>query len=181
MSNYLRRRIEGGTYFFTVRLQDLRADLLTARIDLLRSVTRLCMKRWPFQIAGAVILPSKLHMIWILPEGDADYSKRWRMIKSTFSRHVPPPDDRPESHRKRVEKGIWQRRFWEHAIRDQNDFALHMHLIAAAPVHAGLVKRPADWPFSSLQRRKVGLDPPIVRTTAQVPSDPDLTIAANAN
>ncbi len=181
MTNYIRRYVPGGTYFFTVRLQDQRSDLLTARFDLLRSATRLCMKRWPFEIAGAVILPNKLHMIWVLPPGDAAFSKRWRLIKSTFSRHVPAPATISTSQSKRREKGIWQRRFWEHVIRDQQGFDLHMHLIASAPVHEGLVKRPRDWPYSSLQHRKMGLDPSPPRTIAPVPSAQDRRAAANAN
>lgn len=181
MANYIRRYVPGGTYFFTVRLQDPHADLLITQIDLLRSATRLCMKRWPFDIAGAVVLPNKLHMIWTLPPGDADFSKRWRLIKSTFSRHAPEPDHVTPSQRRRGEKGIWQRRFWEHLIRDRADFDLHMHLIASAPVHAGLVVRAGDWPYSSLQRRKMGLDPSPPRTIAQVPSDPDQKAAGIAS
>lgn len=181
MSDYRRRFVPGGTYFFTARLQDQNSDLLTARIDLLRNATRLCLKRWPFTIEGAVVLPNKLHMIWTLPADDADFPKRWRLIKSTFSRHAPAPESVPPNQQRRGEKGIWQRRFWEHAIRDRDDYDLHMHLIATAPVHAGLVKRPGDWPFSSLRRRKVDLDPPRFRTTDRVPSAPDPAIAATAN
>ena len=166
MSNYRRRRVPGGTYFFTVRLQDETSDLLVRQIDLLRHATRLCLKRWPFQIDAAVILPAKAHMIWTLPEGDADFSKRWRMIKSTFSRHSPVPAYIPPSHARRGEKGIWQRRFWEHHIRDAQDLAMHMHLIRSAPIHAGLAKRPSDWPYSSLHHRRF-------KTIAPVPSGPD--------
>jgi len=152
MSNYSRLRVPGGTYFFTVRLQDQQSDLLVSRIDVLRHATQLCLNRWPFKIDAAVILPNKLHMIWTLPDGDADYSKRWRMIKTTFSRHVPAPDYVPQSHRRRGEKGIWQRRFWEHLIRDDEGLALHMHLIRAAPIHAGLAKGPNTWPHSSFYK-----------------------------
>ncbi|MEJ6403655.1 REP-associated tyrosine transposase [Yoonia sp. 2307UL14-13] len=176
MANCTRRYVPGGTYFFTVRLQNPQADLLVTHIDLLRDSTRLCRKRWPFTIDAAVILPNKLHMIWTLPPGDADFSKRWRLIKSTFSRHLPTPPDIPENHRKRGEKGIWQRRFWEHVIRDDQDFDRHMHLIAAAPVQAGLVKKSGDWPYSSL--RKVALEPPTLKTTVPVPSAPNRTTAA---
>ncbi len=181
MTSYIRRYVPGGTYFFTVRLQDQGSDLLTARVDLLRSATRLCMKRWPFEIAGAVVLPNKLHMIWVLPEGDVGFSKRWRLIKSTFSRHVPAPAHIAPSQLKRGEKGIWQRRFWEHVIRDQQDFDLHMHVIATAPVHAGLVRRPRDWPYSSLQHRKMGLDPSPPKTIGPVPLAPNRKAAATAN
>lgn len=181
MTNYRRRYVPGGTYFFTVRLQDPRSDLLIRRIDVLRDATKLCKKRWPFDIVGAVILPGKLHMIWTLPNGDAGFSKRWRLIKSTFSRHVPAPDYIAPNHQRRGEKGIWQRRFWEHVIRDDEDFALHMHLILAAPVHAGLVKRPTEWPHSSLQHRKMDLDPSPPKTTALAPSGQDRKAAVSAN
>lgn len=177
MSNYHRLRVPGGTYFFTLRLQDRQSDLLVSQIDLLRHATRLCRKQWPFAIDAAVILPNRLHMIWTLPEGDADYSKRWRMIKTTFSRHMPAPDYIPPSHLKRGEKGIWQRRFWEHLIRDQADFDLHMHLIRSAPIHAGLAKKPSDWPYASLhhQGRRA---PAVFRTIAPVPSSPSPATAA---
>ena len=177
MSNYRRLRVPGGTYFFTVRLQEQRSDLLVSHIDLLRDATRVCRKRWPFAIDAAVILPNKLHMIWTLPEGDHDFSKRWRMIKSGFSRHAPPPAHIPESHRKRGEKGIWQRRFWEHLIRDEDDLAMHMHLIRSAPIHAGLVKRPSDWPYCSLNYQSAGR----LKTIAPVPSAPNPKAAAIAS
>jgi len=161
--------VPGGTYFFTVRLQDARSDLLIRHIDLLRDATRLCRKRWPFTIPAAVVLPSQLHMIWALPDGDAEVSKRWRIIKSGFSRHIPAPAHLPESHARRGNKGIWQRGFWEHLIRDRDDFERHAHLIRAAPVQAGLVKRASEWPYSSLHYRLQRE----VRTTAPVPSSPD--------
>lgn len=163
-------RVPGGTYFFTVRLQDQSSDLLISHIDVLRDATRLTRKRWPFAIDAAVILPNKLHMIWTLPEEDADFSKRWRMIKTAFSRNVPPPDYVPPSHSKRGEKGIWQRRFWEHLIRDDDDLALHMHLIRSAPIHAGLVRKPSDWPYCSLHR---AAKQPGIKTTVPAPSTPN--------
>jgi putative transposase len=168
MSNYRRLLVPGGTYFFTVRLQDQSSDLLVSRIDLLRDATRLCRKRWPFAIDAAVILPNTLHMIWTLPPGDAVYSKRWRLIKSSFSRHAPPPVHIPLGHQRRGEKGIWQRRFWEHLIRDEDDLERHMHLIRSAPIHAGLVRKPSDWPYSSLHHSVASKKNP--RTIAPVPS-----------
>lgn len=176
MAQYHRLDVPRGTYFFTLRLQDHRSDLLVSQIDLLRDAMRLCRKRWPFEIEAAVILPNKLHMIWTLPDGDADFSKRWRLIKSSFSRHAPAPAYISESHRKRGEKGIWQRRFWEHLIRDADDLALHMHLIRSAPIHAGLVKRPSDWPYSSLHYPKKQL-----RTIAPVPSAPNPEAVVSAS
>jgi len=151
-------RAPGGTYFFTVRLQNKDATLLVDHVDVLRQAVRVARKRHPFEICAAVVLPATLHMIWTLPVGDANYAIRWRMIKSTFSRHVPMPDDAvlTPSMRKRREKGIWQRRYWEHQIRDQSDFDLHEHLIIHAPVSAGLVNQPSDWALSSLHLRGFG-------------------------
>ncbi|MGB3314332.1 MAG: transposase [Albidovulum sp.] len=152
MSCYRRQIVPGGTYFFTVRLEDRRSDLLLREIELLRDCLRLCRRRWPFVIDTAVILPDHLHMIWTLPDGDGNFSARWRLIKSSFSRNVPPPGVRAPSKVARGEKGIWQRRFWEHRIRDDADLGVHRDLILTAPVRAGLVARPQDWPFSSIHR-----------------------------
>jgi putative transposase len=152
MSQYRRLLVPGGTYFFTVRLQDRRSSLLTQRIDLLRQAVSLARKRWPFTIDAAVILPDHLHMIWILPPGDADFSMRWRLIKATFSRHVPALASVRPSLMARAEKGIWQRRFWEHLCRSGADLDAHREYVFTAPVRAGLVARPSDWPFSSLHR-----------------------------
>ena len=155
MSHYRRIRVAGGTYFFTVRLADRRSDLLTHKIDLLRNCVRLCKVRWPFDIDAAVVLPDHLHMIWTLPPGDKDFSKRWRLIKSTFSRHVDAPKTIRPSLQKRGEKGIWQRRFWEHWIRDAADFAAHEAFLHASPVRAGLVAKPMDWKFSSAHYKPI--------------------------
>lgn len=163
MSAYQRLVVPGGTYFFTVRLQDRGSRLLVERVDLLRAACRLCIARWPMQIDTAVILPDHLHMIWTLPAGDGDFSARWRLIKATFSRHVPGPAHVPASMAARGEKGVWQRRFWEHLIRDETDLAAHRAHALTAPVREGLVARAQDWPLSSLQRdlrlgRSVGLE-----------------------
>lgn len=152
MSRYVRRRVPGGTYFFTVRLQDRGSRLLTDRIVLLRDCVRLCRNRFDFTIEAAVVLPDHLHMIWTLPAEDDDYSARWRMIKATFSRHVERPATICLSKLARGEKGIWQRRFWEHLVRDQADFDLYRAYALTAPVRAGLVPRPQDWPYSSIHR-----------------------------
>jgi putative transposase len=178
MSQYRRRFVPGGTYFFSVHLRDTEATLLVDQIDILRAATGLCMKRWPFDIDAAVVLPNKLHMIWTLPPGDAAYSKRWWLIKSTFSRHCPTPNFVSNAKLRHGEKGIWQRRFWEHVIRDQADYDLHDHLILTAPVTAGLVRKPSDWPYASLRKRRVDLDPRGVKTTAQARLDPNPKAAA---
>lgn len=152
MSQYRRLCVPGGTYFFTVRLADRRSDLLTREIGLLRDCTALCKTRWPFNIDAAVVLPDHLHMIWTLPAEDGDFSKRWRLIKSTFSRHLPAPEHADPSKLRAVEKGIWQRRFWEHLIRDDTDLANHQRLIAEVPIRMGLAAGPYDWPYTSVHR-----------------------------
>lgn len=162
-------RAPGGTYFFTLRLQDRQAKTLVQHVDVLRQAVRIARKRHPFEIRAAVILPSTLHMMWALPSGDTSYGLRWRMIKSTFSRHVPAPE-RPaltDAMKRRREKGIWQRGYWAHEIRDQFDYELHEHLIIHAPVTVGLVKQPSDWALSSLHVRGQGR----VKFQAPVPVD----------
>lgn len=160
-------------FFFTVRLQNPASDLLTREIDLLRDTIMLCRKRWPFEIDAAVVLPSALHMIWTLPLDDNGYANRWRMIMSTFLRHIPASD----RSKQRGGKSIWQRRFCADAIEDRADFQRYMQFIALAPVHAGLVARQNDWPYGSWQ--SPGLTS--LRTTAPVPSNQDPVIAANAS
>ena len=163
MSCYRRMFVPGGTWFFTVRLANRRSDLLVREVDLLRDCVASAKARWPFAIDAAVILPDHLHMIWTLPDGDADFSKRWRLIKSTFSRHQPPPETLRDSHLRKGDKGIWQRRFWEHLIRDDRDMVAHRRLIHEAPVRAGLVPRPDAWPYSSIHRdgRPGPVTPPV--------------------
>ena len=151
---YRRLFVPGGTYFFTAHLQDPRADTLVTHIDVLRQSVRLARKRWPFVIEAAVVLPNVTHMIWTMPQDDADFSKRWRLIKSTFSRHVPAPAYEPPSKARRGEKGIWQRRFWEHLIKDGEDFDTHLRLIRDAPVAKGLVGQSTDWPYSSFSTHR---------------------------
>ena len=97
-------------------------------------------------------MPDQVHMIWRLYGDDQDYSNRWRKIKSAFSRHLPAPPDLSDVQKTRGEKGIWQRRFWEHCIRDQADLLAHRDYIWRSPVAAGLVARPTDWEHSSIHR-----------------------------
>ena len=170
MANFEQTFVAGGTYFFSVRLLDLQSDVLVRQVDLLRSSVRVCARRWPFAIDAAVILPSHLHMIWTLPAGDTDWAKRWRLIKSTFSRHLPALDDVPADRGFRSAHDVWQRGVQQHLIRDQQDFDLHMHQIHFAPVHAGLVRKPSDWQFCSLHARVVQRDQQPLRTTALVQS-----------
>lgn len=152
MSNSIRAKAPGGTYFFTARLHDRNSDLLVREIDCLRRAMRLTMSRHPFQIDAIVVLPAVIHTIWSLPPDDAEFSNRWGMLKSLFSRDLPAPAYRTQAQVKRGEKGIWQRRFWEHLIRDADDLAAHRQMIHSAPVQAGLVAHPGDWTWTSLHR-----------------------------
>jgi len=150
--NYKRNLLAGGTFFFTVTLQDRSKSTLTDHIKLLRSCIQHVQTHHPFEIDAAVVLPDHLHMIWTLPKGDAAYPTRWRLIKSRFSRQLNAADQRTASKRKKSEKGIWQRRYLEHTIRDEDDFAAHMDYVHYNPVKHGYVTRPADWPHASIHR-----------------------------
>lgn len=152
MANYIRKYVPGATYFFTLRLADRSDDLLIRRVDLLRSVMRATRDRYPFHIDAITVLPATIHMLWTLPEGDADYPRRVAMLKSRFSRGCPMPVHRTATQIQRAEKGIWQRRYWEHVITDVEDFERHRDVIYLSPVHAGLCPRPQDWQHTSLHR-----------------------------
>lgn len=151
MSRYRRPRLPGAPIFFTVALAGRDSRLLADHIGDLREAVRLTRRERPFGIEAWVVLPDHLHCIWRLPEGDSDYSTRWRLIKSRFSRTLPTGPLR-DSHILRNERGIWQRRFWEHHIRDAGDFMAHRRYCWFNPVKHGLVTRPEDWPFSSFHR-----------------------------
>lgn len=152
MGQYLRRYKAGGTYFFTVRTARRGSDLLVREVELLRRVTRQTQARYPFQIDEAVVLGDVMHTIWTLPDGDPQFSLRWRMLKSLFSRALPAQEGGVLRRLRPGEKGVWQRRFWEHVIRDGQDYAAHRRMIYTAPVQAGLVNRPEAWPLSSIHR-----------------------------
>ena len=152
MSNYRRYRVTGGSYFFTLTLYDRRKRLLVEYIEQLRSAMRFVQQKHPFHIDAMVVLPEHLHCILTLPVDDADYSLRWRQIKAGFSRQLPKTEALSASRVKKQERGIWQRRFWEHAIRDDDDFSRHVDYIYFNPVKHGLVERVIDWPYSSFHR-----------------------------
>jgi len=152
MTNYRRFKIQGGCYFFTVALNNRRCSLLTEHIDLLREAMNTVKAKHPFRVDSIVVLPEHLHCIWTLAENDADFSLRWRQIKSAFSRCIPDTEIRSKSRIRKKERGIWQRRFWEHAIRDEQDFEKHVDYIYFNPVKHGLVKSVMDWPYSSFHR-----------------------------
>lgn len=152
MPNYRRNYVSGGTYFFTVTLLNRKSSLLTDNIELLRDSVRRVKQSRPFQIDAWVVLPDHLHTIWTLPDGDNDYSSRWRDIKKYFSRSLPKTEYRSPARQNKNERGIWQQRFWEHTIRNDNDYARHMDYIHFNPVKHGLVEQVKDWPYSSFHR-----------------------------
>jgi len=160
MTNYRRNFLVGGSFFFTANLADRRLCLLTEHVGLLRHAFRDVRRRHPFSIDAIVVLPDHLHAIWTMPKGDADFAVRWRLIKSTFSRGVLTGERVSASRAGRKERGIWQRRYWEHTLRDEGDFARHVDYVHFNPVKHGHVRRVMDWPYSSFHRMvKLGIYP----------------------
>ena len=160
MVNYRRNLLPGATYFFTVTLADRRSTALITHIDVLRHAFRVTRREMPFQIDAIVILPDHLHSIITLPEGDAHFPQRWRSIKTTFTRGVMQTGT-PLFNRDGTGRRLWQRRYWEHTIRDDNDFVRHVDYIHYNPVKHGLAAAPAAWPYSSLHRLiRAGVVPP---------------------
>ena len=152
MPDYRRNRVPGGTFFFTVNLLDRRSDLLVRRMEALRQAVRQVRHRAPFRIEAWVVLPDHMHWLWTLPGGDDDFSGRWRAIKTAFSKALPAREPRTTAMTARGERGIWQRRYWEHTIRDDRDFAAHFDYIHFSPVKHRLAEHPHDWPHSSFHR-----------------------------
>jgi putative transposase len=172
VTQYRRAWLPGGTWFFTVNLAErLENRLLVDRIDLLRLAFRKVRQGHPFDLDAVVILPDHLHCIWTLPPNDADFSNRWGLIKGYFSRAIEKDERISESRSRRGERGVWQRRFWEHLIRDDKDFNRHVDYIHWNPVKHGWVRRVADWPHFSFhdyvrrglyQQNWGDLDPPFI-------------------
>jgi putative transposase len=148
---YRRNLIPGATFFFTVALADRRSCALTAHVDILRHAFRTARGEMTFDIDAIVILPDHLHTVMTLPEGDADFPQRWRRIKSAFTRGLVDAGAVLPS-RDRTGRVLWQRRYWEHTIRDEDDFARHVDYVHYNPTKHGLAGVPAAWPYSSLQR-----------------------------
>jgi putative transposase len=152
MPNYRRASIEGGTYFFTVALADRRSSLLFDRLDSLRDAMHAAKRARSFHVDAMVVLPDHLHCIWTLPPGDSDFSTRWAHIKGAFSRNIAHGEAVCDSRAARRERGIWQRRFWEHAIRDEADYARHCDYIHYNPVKHGRASTPGEWRHSTFRR-----------------------------
>ncbi len=150
--HYRRRMEPGQRYFFTVNLADRSSGLLTERIDVLRSSIAQVKRRHPFEIIAWVVMPEHMHALWALPADDCNYSLRWSLIKSTFSRQIEKTEPIGTSRMSRRERGIWQRRFWEHRIRDDRDLRTHIDYIHHNPVKHGHSLRATDWPYSTIHR-----------------------------
>ncbi len=157
MSEYRRFLVPGASVFFTVVTHERRrflTDPLARRC--LRKAIQTVRARYPFEIHAMVLLPDHLHAIWNLPLGDFAYALRWRRIKEEFTEHYLANGGaegiRSNSRHHRKERGVWQRRFWEHTIRDEEDLEQHGNYIHYNPVKHGLTTRPCDWPFSSFHR-----------------------------
>ena len=138
--------------FFTHNLLDRRQAFLVDHVEALRSAFNDTQKKYPFEINAVVILPDHLHAVWSLPPDDADFSTRWRLIKSRFAKSLPKDERLSPVREARGERGIWQYRYWEHLIRSDTDYARHVEYCYINPVKHGLVRRVQDWPHSSFHR-----------------------------
>jgi putative transposase len=160
MVGYRRNFVAGGTFFFTVTLADRTSRVLVDHVDILRAAMRRTRGSHPFMIDAVVVLPDHLHIIMTLPDGDADYSNRLSLIKRRFT-HAVLKSGTVVARHQNGETALWQRRFWEHTIRNDRDFERHVDYVHFNPVRHGLVGCVRDWPFSSFHdyvRR--GLLPP---------------------
>lgn len=150
---YRRAWHPGGTYFFTVNcLKRKDNTLLIDNIDILRQAIKTTKRSHPFTIHAWDVLPDHMHCVIELPENDCDFALRWRLIKMLFSRNIPKNEYRNEVRKKRRERGVWQRRYWEHLIRNEEDYRAHMDYVHINPVKHGLVDQVKDWPYSTFHR-----------------------------
>ncbi len=155
MPNYVLARL-GRAYFFTVVTYDRQRILCNAEmVMVLWNSFKAVMQKLPFEMDAVVVLPDHMHCIWTLPDGDIDYSARWSIIKRTFTQCVAETVRTAHptvSRLKRCEGAVWQRRFWEHQIRDERDYRMHCDYIHYNPVKHGLICAPKDWPHSSFKK-----------------------------
>lgn len=151
MVHYRRNRLAGGKFFFTVTLMDRRSTALIDHVADLRTAFRLARRERPFCLDAIVVLPDHLHAVFTLPPGDSDFSGRWRRIKGHFSSALIQKDV-PLGRHPNGDLALWQRRFWEHTIRDDDDFARHVDYIHFSPVKHGRVRRVGEWRHSSFHR-----------------------------
>ena len=157
MSEYRRAFVPGGQFFLTL-VTERRAPIFAEvpNVERLRVAVASTIALRPFALLAAVILPDHLHWIIELPRGDSDFSTRIGVIKATFTKSLPldgqPDTARSASRVRHRERTVWQRRFWEHAIRDDRDYEAHMNYIHYNPVKHGLAPCPHAWPHSSFAR-----------------------------
>jgi putative transposase len=164
MSDYRRWFVAGGSFFFTVVVNGRRRLFDDARaVAILGKVLRDCHARWPVTVNAIVLLPDHLHTIWTMPPGDAEYPKRWGWIKKEFTKawltdtvDQAVPDNRERaissSRRRERRRGVWQPRYWEHTLKDENDFERHLDYIHWNPVKHSHSHCPHEWPHSSFHR-----------------------------
>ncbi|MFW2177371.1 MULTISPECIES: REP-associated tyrosine transposase [unclassified Moraxella] len=152
--SYRRNFQQGGTYFLTLCLADRKSDLLVENIATLRLAYQKIQDKMPFYTNAIVIMPDHIHLLWTLPVDDSDYSSRIKLLKNYFTRQLPLNLKHTSnlSRKDKNEQGIWQRRFWEHTIRDEFDYNSHVEYIYFNPVKHGYVKNVKDWQFSSFHR-----------------------------
>jgi putative transposase len=157
MPNYIRPIAPGGTFFFTVVTEGREPFLCdtTAR-QILHDAIEACRTTRPFTLDAMVLLPDHTHAIWTLPPGDTDFSARWAAIKAVFTRHWLAQGGREHgrstSRLSNRRRGVWQRRFYDHLIRDDADYERHLNYIHWNPVKHGLATCPHAWPFSTFHR-----------------------------
>ena len=157
MPNYRRNYVPGGTYFFTVVTHERRPILTTdlGRRCLRRAITT-AQRRRPFELVAVVLLPDHFHAIWALPPGDSKYPHRWKRIKEAFTTAFLAgggvEGTRSDSRTKQGERGVWQRRFWEHTVRDEDDLKRCVDYVHWNPVKHGLVSAVKDYRWSSFAR-----------------------------
>jgi putative transposase len=157
MTNYRRVKSHGGYYFFTLVTHKRRRFLVDdLSRDCLRSALQSVRLNRPFEVMAWCLLPDHLHCVWRLPDGDNDFSQRWMLIKKGFTQRFLKAGgqefDQSRSRQNKRERGVWQRRFWEHQIRDEKDLQRHVDYIHYNPVKHGLVDAVENWPWSTYHR-----------------------------
>ena len=181
MTNYRRNLVPGGSYFFTVNLLDRRSTLLTDHVQLLRDAFRYTQLNHPFAIDAIVVLPDHLHAIWTLPEGVSDFALRWRLIKAAFSRALPSGEYVSRSRATKGERGVWQRRYWEHTCA-MNAILLAMSTTSTS-IRSGTAMRTrcgnghirpsAEWCGSASIR---GIGPAMIEATMRILASDDCDV-----
>ncbi len=167
MPTCIRPEVRGATIFFTAALADRSSDLLMREVGRLREAVRMTREEQPFEIEAWVVLPDHLHALWTLPDGDRKFTTRWGAIKARFTQSLRescrvgfyPTIRRSASKVAKGDAGIWQRRFWEHHIRDETDYHAHGQNCWSNPVKHGFVERASDWPLGRVEPEWSGIVP----------------------